>query len=70
MGAAGRAVEIEDAAGQQVTTLQSVDRFAQECAQAVRVCGPSASADDWSEGGAVDADLALEGRPLAHNGSH
>ena len=34
MGAAGRAVEIEDAASQQVTAQQSVDRFAQEFAQA------------------------------------
>ena len=36
MGAAGRAIEIEDAASQQVTAQQSVDRGAQEFAQAVR----------------------------------
>ena len=41
MGAAGRTVEIEDAAGQQVTAQQSVDRFASEFAQAVRVSRPA-----------------------------
>ena len=41
MGAAGRAIEIEDAASQQVTAQQSVDRFAQEFAQAVRASRPA-----------------------------
>ena len=41
IGAAGRAIEIEDAASQQVTAQQSVDRFAQEFAQAVRASRPA-----------------------------
>ena len=41
MGAAGRAIEIEDAASQQVTAQQSVDRFAQKFAQAVRTSRPA-----------------------------
>jgi hypothetical protein len=45
MGAASWTVEIEDAASQQVTAQQAVDRFAQEFAQAVRASRPAIDRD-------------------------